>query len=310
MPISRKRLYVSLTVLKKLVLQSYAKLNLYLAVLSRRKDGFHDISTIFERISLCDTIALTLRPGTRITLTCRGHSIPQGPKNICYKAARLLQAKYRVNKGAHIRITKRIPVGAGLGGGSSNAATTLAGLNSLWKLGLSVEELASCASEIGSDVPFFVHGAAWAHASGRGEKVVPLKKLGKTRLWHLLVVPRIHVPTPLIYKAWDQLEKKRRKGRLTSVIPDVTMLLSALQAGDFPNSGPLFNNLEPVTIRLYPEVGVIKDKLLALGARYVQMSGSGSSVFSVAGSCAEAKRLRRRLGTQKGSLRAFVVRTI
>lgn len=292
-----------------MVLKSYAKLNLYLKVHRKRKDGFHEVTTLFERISLFDTVILTPRPDNRITISCCSPEVPSDHTNLCYKAARLLQEKCKVKKGVNIQITKRVPVSAGLGGGSSNAATTLAGLNKLWKLKLTVKQLASLASFVGSDVAFFVYNTPWARAGSRGEKIAPLGTLKNKRLWHLLVVPRIHVSTPLIYKGWDKLSGKR-KARLTSAKANVTITISALKAGDFPISGFLFNNLEPVTIKLYPEVGVIKDKLLSSGAQMVLMSGSGPAVFGIVASRQQAERIRLRLKREGRSWRSFVVRTV
>lgn len=292
-----------------MILHSYAKVNLYLAVLARRKDGFHNLTTLFERINLADTIILKRRTDNRITITCRNKAVPLDASNLCYKSARLLREKCHVKEGLGIEIIKRIPVGAGLGGGSSNAAAVLVGLNTLWELGLTKKKLASFAAMIGSDVPFFVHDTPFAKAEGRGEKIRALGALDRVRLWHILVVPGIHVSTPSIYKAWD-MRKIRRKRRLTTAVPDVTITASALRRGDFPGSGLLFNNLEPVTIELYPEVGIIKEKLLSSGAQDAVMSGSGSAVFGIAGSRQEASRIKARLSDEGGSWRTFVVRTI
>jgi 4-diphosphocytidyl-2-C-methyl-D-erythritol kinase len=141
---------------KALKCNSYAKLNLYLEVLNKRKDGFHNIRTIFERISLCDKIFLKSRPDGKIRITSPSKEIPKDKTNLAFKSAKILKSALNIKEGVEIKIIKNIPVSAGLGGGSSNAAATLLGLNKLWGLNLSKKRLVSFAKEIGSDVPFFI----------------------------------------------------------------------------------------------------------------------------------------------------------
>ncbi|MDP2905080.1 MAG: 4-(cytidine 5'-diphospho)-2-C-methyl-D-erythritol kinase, partial [Candidatus Omnitrophota bacterium] len=161
------------------VIKSYAKLNLYLAVLNKRKDNYHNIETLFERIDLHDTIALKKLPGKAIKIVCDHPAVPADTSNLCYKSAKLLQKSLGVNYGVEIKITKRIPVAAGLGGGSSNAAYTLIGLNKLWRLGLSKDKLARLGRLIGADVPFFIMNTPFAIATGRGDKIKPLARINK-----------------------------------------------------------------------------------------------------------------------------------
>ena len=140
-----------------LVIKSFAKLNLYLRVLGKRKDNFHNLDTLFVRIDLADTIILKSRKDSLIRIKCASRHVPKDETNLCFRAAELLRQKFKINSGLEIEIEKRIPVGAGLGGGSSNAASVLLGLNRYWHLNLSKARLAILAAKLGSDVVFFIH---------------------------------------------------------------------------------------------------------------------------------------------------------
>ena len=294
-----------------MVLNSYAKLNLYLEVLSLRKDNYHNIKTLFERICLCDKIILKPRRDKSIKVSCNNPDVPCDNTNLCYCSAKLLQGKFNVECGADIRIIKRIPVGAGLGGGSSNAACVLLGLNKLWKLGLSRKKLIQLGKQIGADVPFFIYNIPFALGEDRGDKIRPLKGLFGVRLWHILVVPKIKVSTPLIYRKWDEfLAKKSTVSELTMPRYDVKILLSGLRKNELAERGELiFNSLQSVTAKLYPEVRRVKDKLASLGANSILMSGSGPAVFGVFSSRKEAVNLGRKLQKENNSWRIFITRT-
>lgn len=298
----------------KLILNSFAKLNLYLAVLNRRKDNFHNIETVFEKIDLSDKIIITARRDKRIKIICSDPCVPKDNSNLAYASAKLLQDNFGIDKGLNIRIVKRIPVGAGLGGGSSNAAAVLMGLNKLWKLRLSVSKLAKLAANLGSDIPFFVYNNSFAVGSGRGEKIKPLEALSRRRLWHILVVPKIKVSTPLIYKGWDrymQTKKIDKNAWLTTPIYNVKILTLALRKNDLSLiSKGLFNGLETVTCGLYPEVINIKEKLIQLGLKAVLMSGSGPAVFGIVSSRKEAVSLCRQLRGKGKLWRIFVSGTV
>ncbi|MCX5700485.1 MAG: 4-(cytidine 5'-diphospho)-2-C-methyl-D-erythritol kinase [Candidatus Omnitrophica bacterium] len=287
-----------------MVIKSFAKLNLYLRVKNKRSDNFHNLETLFERISLQDRIVIANRRDNLIKLSCNNVSCPTDSANICWKAARLLQDKFCVKTGLNIKIIKRIPVGAGLGGGSSNAAALLLGLNKLWRLNLNQAKLVKLAAELGSDVAFFVYDTSFAVGRGRGEKIRILSNLKKIKLWHILVVPKIHVSTPLIYKKFDAFSG------LTKPRSNVKILTSALakNASTF-EPGLLFNSLEAVTLKLYPEVKRIKERLSASGLKNILMSGSGSAVFAVCYSFAQAQALSKRFKREEKSWRVFVVRT-
>lgn len=286
-----------------MVLTSFAKLNLYLRVINRRADNYHNIKTVFERIDLKDRIIIHSLPDKRINLLCNCPLVPKDSTNLAYRSARLLQETFRVNQGAEIKIIKYIPVGAGLGGGSSNAASVLLGLNKLWGINLPKEKLARLATKIGCDIPFFIYDIPFAEGSGRGDKITPLKELFRIKLWHILVVPKIEVSTSFIYSKFDKYSA------LTNLKKDVKLLYLALKNLDVSLlSKALFNSLEEVTFRFFPQVKRIKDELLSLGLRSILMSGSGPAVFGIVSSRKEAEGLKKHLEKNK-TWQVFVVTT-
>lgn len=286
-----------------LIIKSYAKLNLYLEVINKRSDGFHNIRTLFERISLCDDIILKPRQDKAIKIACNNRFVPKDNSNLCYQSAKILRDAFKIKKGVTINIIKRIPVGAGLGGGSSNAAAALLGLDRFWRLRLSQKKLLKFAAMIGSDVPFFIYGCSFGIGLGRGEKIRPLDKLGCLKLWHVLVVPKIKVSTPFIYEKWDRFSK------LTRPKYDVNILTLALKDKGvyFPN-GFLFNSLEDVTVKFFPEVRAVKDRLAVLGLKSILMSGSGPAVFGIVNSRKEARAVREKL-KKEAAWQCFVTKT-
>jgi 4-diphosphocytidyl-2-C-methyl-D-erythritol kinase len=285
-----------------LVLLSPAKLNLYLEVLNVRKDNYHNIRTVFERIDLSDKIILKPRPDRLIRIICSDSDVPKDKTNLCYRSAKLLQEKFNIKTGLDIGIIKRIPVGSGLGGGSSNAAGVLLGLNKIWELNLSREKLVGYAKQIGADVAFFLYNSPFAIGEGRGDKIKVLRLQRVRRFWHILVVPKITVSTALVYKKWVR--------GLTRPKYDVNILILALKRNGFSSvEGLLFNSLEAVTIRLYPEVKRIKERLADLGLKTMLMSGSGPAMFGIVSSRKEAVSLTRKLKKEEKSWRIFVTRT-
>ena len=296
--------------MNKLILNSYAKLNLYLEVINKRRDNYHNIKTVFERIGLSDKIVLESRQDKQIKIICDHPDVPCDNSNLCYRSAKLLQDNFKVDKGVQIRIVKRIPVGAGLGGGSSNAAFVLLGLNKLWKLHLSQAKLARLARKIGSDVAFFIYDSPFAKGTRRGEKIEPLEGLNNLRLWHILVVPGIKVSTAVIYRKWDTYRNKELQG-LTRPEYNVKILPLALQKKDLGLIGKsFFNSLEQVSIKLYPEIRRIKEWLVHRNVQSILMSGSGPAVFGVVSSRKEAVSLCRQLRRENRAWRVFVVRTV
>jgi len=243
-----------------------AKVNFRLDVLSRRPDGYHELRMIMQRIDLCDEIELTLQQEPGISLSCNHPYIPRDERNIVWKAAEKILACANKNVGVKINIEKNIPVGAGLGGGSSDAATTLMGLNDLLGAGLTDQQLTAIGVKLGADVPFFIFKKA-AVAEGIGERLTPLEHI--PRLWLLLVNPGIHVATSWAYQNLNLTSKKvaAKLPFLYNSAADVCSILS--------------NDLEAVTSSRYPLINEIKEKLMAAGADGALMSGSGSTVFAV-----------------------------
>lgn len=287
-----------------LVLKSFAKLNLYLEVLNKRKDGYHNIMTVFERINLADNIILKPAKDGKIRISSSNADVPEDETNLCFRAAKLLQDEFCPERGIDIRIIKRIPVGAGMGGGSGNAAAVLKGLNRLWRLGLKRNKLAKLAEGIGCDVPFFVYDASFAKAGGRGDKIKPIEELKELRIWHVIIMPEIKVSTPHIYREWDRLS------RLTAPKYDVNILISALKGKRLSLlRDSLYNGLEQVTFQLYPEVRRIKKTLVSLGVEPVLMSGSGPAVFGILASKKDALLIMRKLAGRHLPWRVFTAST-
>ncbi len=289
-----------------MILSSYAKVNLFLSIKGRRPDGYHTLETVFERVDLCDEITLLSRTDGDIRLKADSPQVPLDNTNLAWRAAELLRSRYGVKRGVDIRIRKRIPVGAGLGGGSSNAASALTGLNRLWKLKLSRSSLIALGASLGADVPFFLYDTPYMRAGGRGDILQPLKVLGGLQFWHVLVAPLHSVSTALAYQKWDEIAQKVR---LTKPAGSVTLLLSAIRTNDSAAIGTYcFNSLEQASVALYPRILRIKEILCLCGARWSLMSGSGPAVFTITDSYEEAMALARRLASTKG-IRVFVTRT-
>jgi len=287
-------------------LDSFAKINLYLSVRPKRRDNYHGISTIFERISLKDTITLQSRKDSLVNISTNCRELACDRSNFVWQAVELLRNKFKITQGLNIRITKRVPLGSGMGGGSSNAASVLLGLNKLWKLGLSAPQLAKIASKIGSDVPFFVYDCPFAIGRGRGEKITPLKNLKNVQLWHVVVVPGVNVSTALIYRKWDEFKSLR----LTTAKSGVKLIPLALKKNNLSLlNRAISNSLEPVTEKLFSEVRRVKEKLLTQGAQLIMMSGSGPAVFGIVSSKKEAALLSRRIKKGNPFWKVFLAET-
>jgi 4-diphosphocytidyl-2C-methyl-D-erythritol kinase len=299
-----------------LVTKSFAKLNLYLQVLNKRKDNFHNLSTLFARIDLADTLIFRKRKDNLIKIKCDSRQVPRDKTNLGYRAAALLRQKFNLSFGIEIEIKKRIPVGAGLGGGSSNAASVLLGLNRLWNLNLSKAKLANLGAQLGSDVPFFIHQEKFALGSQRGDKIKPLASLDKLKLWFILVYPNFKVSTPLIYQKFDTCltAKPWARGpfsRLTRPRCNVKILTSQLlKKGKAVDVHCFFNGLEAITSDLYPEVNQVKKALCGIGLDKVMMSGSGPAVFAICNSGKQAQDLKKKLSKLYKTWQIFVVSTV
>jgi 4-diphosphocytidyl-2-C-methyl-D-erythritol kinase len=282
-----------------LTLSSPAKLNLFLKVNFKRPDGFHDITTVFERINLHDDIFFRATSSPEIRITCDAPDVPTGPKNLIFRVGRILQTQYDVRQGVRVHIKKQIPVAAGMAGGSSNAATALLGLNQLWKLGLKREELAGIAKRVGSDVAFFLYETSWAIGTERGDRIKPLPI--RSTLWHVAVTPKLKIYSGEIYQAL-KLGLTKKKG-------DVKLLLHYLKKYNILQlCSFLLNDLEEPIFRLFPSLHTLEKKLNMLGAKGVMVSGSGPSIFGLAESEADAKKIANVLGRRYS--RVFVVKTL
>ena len=290
-----------------LAIKSFAKLNLYLQVLNKRKDNFHNLKTLFCRIDLADTLIFRARKDRLIKIKCIRQNIPKNKTNLCWRAAKLLQQEFGLNLGVEIEIKKHIPVGAGLGGGSSNAAGTLLGLNKYWKLNLSQNKLAELGAKLGSDVPFFIYNTKFALGSGRGDKIRPLVSLKKLKLWFILVYPNLAVSTPLIYRKFDDcLLAGSHFSQLTRPKYNVKILTSELlKKGNAIDTAYLFNSLEVVTASIYPVVNQVKKALYGKGLEKIIMSGSGPTVFAVCKSRIQAQNLSKKLRKSHKSWQIF-----
>ena len=248
--------------------KAYAKINLGLHIVGKRPDGFHDIETIFHRIDLFDVI--NIEKSADISISCTDPSIPAGPENLCWKAAEILRKESGTAFGARITIEKNIPVGAGLGGGSSDAASVLTALNEMWGLSLRKDELLRLALNLGSDVPYFLEKST-AYGEGRGERLTPLEL--NLPYWIVLINPNIHISTPWAY---SRLAEERN-----GVFPRRPNLLEGI--GDDLVNGILRaeNDFEGIVFREHPKIGKIKQQLKEFGALLSLMSGSGSTMFGL-----------------------------
>ncbi|OLE64840.1 MAG: 4-(cytidine 5'-diphospho)-2-C-methyl-D-erythritol kinase [Acidobacteria bacterium 13_1_20CM_2_68_14] len=255
-------------------LPAYAKINLCLKIIGKRTDGFHDIETAVQTVSLHDTLSLEAR-SEGITLEVDDPAIPEGPGNLAWRAAAALPLPRSSPRGVHIRIRKMIPAGAGLGGGSSDAAATLVGLRRMWRLDLSDRDLEAVAATIGADVPFFLCGGT-ALLTGTGTVVEPLEDLGGYEI--LLVVPGVPLSTREVYAAASaSLTPALKISKMANFKPTLKGNLVE-EVETWVRAG---NDLEPYARSLCPPIGAIKDRLVAAGAAAAAMTGSGSAVFGV-----------------------------
>ena len=249
--------------------RSFAKINWTLDVLFKREDGYHELRTIYQSVSLQDQLRLTETSGA-IEIICEDPRVPCDETNLAFKAALMLREVTGASKGARIEIEKRIPVAAGLGGGSSNGAAALLALIKLWQIEIDDEELIRIAARLGSDVPFFLIGGT-ALGVGRGEEVYPIEEARCKNL--LLVNPGFAVSTRDAYERVSRLTSPEA----ASIIPFT--LLAAKGIRELPLVAR--NDLEAPVLAAHPEIAEVKRRLLSLGAKHALMSGSGATVFGV-----------------------------
>jgi 4-diphosphocytidyl-2-C-methyl-D-erythritol kinase len=274
----------------EVVIQAPAKLNLFLEVLAKRADGYHEIETLMCPIDLYDTLYFREEPNERLELECQrgatggaADDVPVGPDNLAWRAVELLRRRVGVHRGARLRLLKRIPAAAGLGGGSSDAAAALVAANLGWSLGLSETDLAALAAELGSDVPFFLLGGA-AICRGRGERLEAVAGLGL--LSFVLARPPAGLSTAAVYRDCRSAEEPR----------PVARLVDALRRGDGAEAGRLlFNRLQPAAEKLSPWIPRLRETFAAEGFWGHGMSGSGTAYFGLCRHAAEARWVARRL---------------
>lgn len=279
---------------------SPAKINLTLHVAGRRPDGFHEIESLVAVLNWGDNLSVAQRDDGRITLECDDPAAPGDASNLAVRAALALRDAVELQSGfnpsfgatgsdrpnplgAHIAIRKRIPLGAGLGGGSSNAATTLNLLNRLWNLRLPVERLASIAAAVGSDVPLFLHGGMCI-LRGRGEIIEPVATPAGGYV--LLILPPLTCSTPAVYRRWDELNESCARPPAAEVLTQI--------ARDGLAQAALFNDLEPAAMSVCPELAELRGALRDRCGLNVHMTGSGACFFCLfAGSDSAAEAARR-----------------
>ncbi|NBI30804.1 4-(cytidine 5'-diphospho)-2-C-methyl-D-erythritol kinase [Chengkuizengella marina] len=258
-----------------------AKINLSLDVLRKREDGYHEVEMIMTMVDLADRLEMSELSRDTIIITSQAGYIPLDEKNLAFQAARLIKEKFDVKKGVYIHLDKKIPVSAGLAGGSSDAAATLRGLNRLWELNIPLNDLKKLAEELGSDVPFCIEGGT-AIARGRGEI---LEKISSPpQCWVILAKPPINVSTPDVYRRLDVNKINKH--------PSTEVLKNAIENKDFQQiCHSLGNVLEEVTIPMYPQINQLKEVMLRLGAEGVLMSGSGPTVFGLVSKQSKVKKI-------------------
>jgi len=256
--------------MKTLFAKACAKINIGLKILGILPNGYHEIETVFQSVDLCDDISVSLLEGA-IFIESDHPNVPQGEANICFRAAKLLQERAGTQTGCRIRISKKIPMGAGLGGGSTDAAATLRLLNRLWKLNLSHKDLSAIAKELGADVPFFLNPGA-AIAYGIGDNLQPLQK--GWDFFGVILYPNRHISTVWAYRNLKiNLTNAKKYIKLSSYFVEQLFL----------QEFPLFfkNDFESLIFDRYPEFKEIKLRLLQAGSSFVSLSGSGSAFFGL-----------------------------
>lgn len=280
-----------------LCLPAYGKINLSLDVLGLRADGYHQLSSVMQSIKLSDELIFHLNSSGEINFTCTDPNLAN-EGNLVVKAARLLQERFGVEQGADIHLIKKLPVQAGLGGGSSDAAVTLRALNYLWKLGLSTSNLISLGSQLGADIAFCLVGGT-VLAQGIGEKITILPPAPE--LWVVLVKPGVGLSAGQVYRSWDYL--KCATGRFT---PGV---LKSIDQGDRQQlMKAMGNDLEMVVKSLVPEVEDILQKLQQEGAVKAMVSGSGPTVLGFVERQEEAEALAEKLRSKYSQI--YITHTI
>lgn len=272
--------------------RSFAKINLGIEILGKRQDGYHELRTLFQTVDLYDDLVFKLSPEDQILLKGDNPAVTWDSRNLIYRAAQIIRRKADVFFGVEIHVQKNIPVGAGLGGGSSNAAVTLFVLNKLWNLRLSDSELLDTAKRLGADVPYFLKGGLCL-GTGIGDVLTPQEE--KDPFFCLLVFPGFSIITGDIYRRYQPALTSSRKE---------SKIIEFLKSRDF---SLLNNGLEETILRHYPQLKTIKTLLSSLGAEMSQVSGTGSAVYGV---FFDKKRAETAVGEIGKEYTVFLVRTL
>lgn len=278
-------------------LPSFAKVNLGLHILGRRDDGYHSIESIFQTISLHDNLYFDLG-GKCIDVTSTDERVPDDLSNLVYKAAKMFEEWTGRSVGLKVKIEKKIPIKAGLGGGSSNAAVTLLTLNRLFGYPLALDELIAIATKIGSDVPFFIRGGT-AYVTGRGEKIEWSKDIHE--LYFLLVIPSFGISTKLAYSMWD----KNRDNTLTN--KKLYIILKLLIDNKKKVIKDLSNSFMKIIVKEYPQISFIIEKLKEFNPMNVIVSGSGPTLVAIFGSESKPDKVREVLRENFTTLKARTI---
>ncbi len=273
-----------------------AKVNLFLRVRGRRPDGYHRIETVFHTIGLWDEVAIA--PSRLLRFRRSGLPSPAGADNLCVRALVALRDLVRPRSGADVRLRKRIPSGAGLGGGSGDAAAVLAGLNRFWRAGLTISRLRTLALSLGSDVPFFLAGGA-AVGRGRGERLSPLPS--RLRAWAVVLKPRFGVSTRAAYAALDRMAERNR-GCPGATLAGVSRALRRGRLDELRTH----NDFEAALATPHPDLARLRTELLRAGAAPVFLTGSGSALIGLCADRRRAGRVARALGCPRGGFLAVV----
>ena len=283
-----------------IVLKSYGKINLGLDVLRRREDGYHEVRMIMQTVGLYDVLTMKKRKDDKIEMTCNLSFLPTDERNLVYKAVKLIKDKYHIKDGVEINLSKRIPVAAGMAGGSSNCAAALKGMNQLFDLGLSIDELCEIGVTLGADVPYCIWGGT-ALSEGIGEKLSRVDAMPDCYI--LIAKPGISVSPAFVYKNLDLPALSKH--------PDIDGMLECLKEKDLTGiCDRLENVLETVTIKEYPIIEKVKKHLMDQGAKGALMSGSGPTIFAIFEDKKTADDAMESLRSIEDIKQAYVVRPI
>lgn len=282
--------------MRQIELKALAKINLGLDVLGRRENGYHDVRMVMQSIYLYDEVKIRRKTEPGIELSSNLHFLPSGNTNIAYKAAELLIQEFGIEEGVSIVLNKHIPVSAGMAGGSTNAAAVLFGMNRLFGLGLSLQELMDRGVTLGADVPYCIMRGT-VLAEGIGEKLSRLPAMPKCAI--LIAKPPVSVSTKMVYEALDAKEIVEH--------PDIDGLLKGLENRNLKEIARCMGNvLEEVTIPMYPVIDEIKQEMVNAGALHAMMSGSGPTVFGLFTDRAEARKAQENIRKKNLARQVYV----